>query len=109
MGADNSLRVGSAGERRTNMIALYEIIVNGALELGEIARIEAEIQKLIPSHSAQLRCPSWYAAPPLEPERAFRPREVSKGIIALAPSPRPPVECRRTCGPTSEGAARHWS
>ena len=71
MGADNSLRVGS--ERRTNMAALYEIIGNGAFELGEIARIETEIQELIPSHSAQPRCPSWYAAPPLEPERAFRP------------------------------------
>jgi hypothetical protein len=91
MGADNSLRVGSAGKRRTNMIALYEIIVNGAFELGEIARIEIEIQKLIPSHSAQPRCPIWHAAPSLEPERAFRPREVSKGIIALEPSHRPPV------------------
>jgi len=109
MGADNSFRVGSTGERRTNMAALYEIIVNGAFELGEIARIETEIQKLIPSHSAQPCCPSWYAALPLEPERAFRPWEVSKDIIDLAPSHRPPVECRRTCGPTSEGVARRWS
>jgi hypothetical protein len=96
MGAGDSLRVGSApAERRTNMIALYEIIVNGAFELGEVARIEIEIQKLLPSHSAQPRCPIWHAAPSREPERAFRPREVSKGIIALAPEGSPAVPLPR--------------
>ena len=91
MGAGDSLRVGSApAERRTNMVALYEIIVNGAFELGEVARIEIEIQKLLPSHSAQPRCPIWHAAP-----RAFRPREVSKGIIALAPEGSPAVQLPR--------------
>ena len=82
MGADDSFRVGSAGERR--MIALYEIIVNGAFELGETARIEIEIQKLIPSHSAQSRCPIWQTRESFPPTGSFKGHH-SSGAIASAP------------------------
>ena len=96
MGAGDSLRVGSApAERRTDMVALYEIIVNGAFELGEVARIEIEIQKLLPSHSAQPRCPIWHAAPSREPERAFRPRGIfQRALLLWRQKDRPPCRSR---------------
>ena len=59
MGADIRLRVGEAGEHRTYTSALLRKIVTGAFELGEVARIEMEIQDLYLSASAPPRCPSW--------------------------------------------------
>ena len=64
MAGERSLKTGRAGERRTYTAALYAFLVNGALELGEIARIEHEIQKLFPPASPEPRCPGWPASPP---------------------------------------------
>lgn len=60
MGAYKDRKAGAARERRTYTAALYGIIVNSAFELGEVARMEIEIQKLFPPASPQPRCPSWH-------------------------------------------------
>jgi hypothetical protein len=39
--------------------ALYRAMVESAFEIGEVARIENEIQKLYPPAFPQLRCPDW--------------------------------------------------
>jgi hypothetical protein len=60
MGGDQSLKAGEAGKRRRKKTALYGFIVNGVFELGEVARMEIEIQKLFSPASPQPRCPCWH-------------------------------------------------
>jgi hypothetical protein len=59
----------AARGRRTRTLTFYRRIVNGAFELGEVARIEIEIQKLYASASPEPRCPRWHEiskdSPPL--------------------------------------------
>jgi hypothetical protein len=64
MRADDNLRPEAASGRRARVVAFYRVIVNGAFELGEVARIEIEIQKPFPPASAHPRWPSWYICPP---------------------------------------------
>lgn len=64
MGSDKNLRLGVAERGRISTAALRQIIMRGGIELGEIARIEIEIQRLFPSPSAQPHCPCWHASPP---------------------------------------------
>lgn len=59
MGVGDSSRAGAAKERYIKM-SFYEKIVIGAAELGEVARIEVEIQKLFPPASPECRCPCWH-------------------------------------------------
>jgi hypothetical protein len=63
MRANENSRAGEAGGRRSKGGGLYRIIVNGVIELGEVARIEIEILKLFPPASAQPRCPFWHKDP----------------------------------------------
>lgn len=65
MGPGNDSRAGAAGERRSGRAALYQIIMNGAIERGEIARIEIEIQKLFPPPFPEPRCPCWHTTSPV--------------------------------------------
>ncbi len=61
MGADENLQRGPAGGRRSWRVSLfYKTFVSRVFELGEIARMEIEIQKSIPPASQQPRCPSWH-------------------------------------------------
>ena len=65
-------KAGRAGVLRVNTSAFYRILRDGALELGEVARIEIEIQKYYPHMSPQPHCPNchrpssarWQASPP---------------------------------------------
>jgi len=68
MGTDKSLKAEAAGKRRMTTAAFYRILVNGALELGEVARLEVEIQKFYPHARPQPRCPDWHLSPPAEGE-----------------------------------------
>lgn len=63
MGADKTLKTEAPGERRTRLTALYGIIMTSALELGEIARMEIEIQKICALPPPQPRCPCWHTPP----------------------------------------------
>ena len=69
MGADLSPG-GQAAERHRVRKALlfYRNLVSHALELGEIARIETEIQSRFPHAVSPPRCPRWHDhRPPHEP------------------------------------------
>jgi hypothetical protein len=57
MRADKSLRAEEAGGRRLHASWFYRFM-SGAVELGEIARIEFEIQKSFPPAAPEPRCPS---------------------------------------------------
>jgi len=63
MGADRNFEVEGTGKHRRMTTALYGIIVTAAFELGEIARMEIEIQKSYPHASPQPRCPCWHGLP----------------------------------------------
>jgi hypothetical protein len=60
----DSLRTAESKGRRAKKAALYRVIVEGAFELGEVARFEVEIQKLFFAASEQPRCPCWHSASP---------------------------------------------
>lgn len=66
MGADRTFRAGTAVGRRAEKAAFYRVVANGVFELGEIARIEIEIQKLFPPASPQPRCPNWHHPAPVQ-------------------------------------------
>jgi hypothetical protein len=53
----------AAIKRWINTAALCEIIITRAFELGEVARIEIEIQNSFPHGSPQPRCPCWHKQP----------------------------------------------
>lgn len=71
MGADKRLNVHAAGGHRISLTAIYGILRTGALELGEIARMEVEIQKRcsLPPPQAP-HCPSWHGHPSAPPPPA---------------------------------------
>ena len=73
MGSDDNLRLGVAEWGRIKRAALFRIIMRGGVELGEIARIEIEIQKIFPPPSAPPHCPCWHAWPPASEPPASRP------------------------------------
>jgi hypothetical protein len=71
MGIDKRLKEEAAGGRRITLTALYGILMTGALELGEIARMEVEIQKRNPLPPAPYpHCPRWHAHPTAPPPSA---------------------------------------
>ena len=63
MGTDKRLKEEAAGGRRITLTALYGILMTGALELGEIARMEVEIQKRGPSPGTVPSLPLLACAP----------------------------------------------
>ncbi len=73
MGSGDNLRLGVAEWGRSKRAALFHIILRGGAELGEIARIESEIQKIFPPPSAPPHCPCWHASPPASEPSASRP------------------------------------
>jgi hypothetical protein len=74
MGADTHLKGEAAPGRRITLAALYGIIMTGALELGEIARMEAELQKRGPVPPAPYpHCPCWHAHSTTPPPSAQPP------------------------------------
>jgi hypothetical protein len=74
MGTDKRLKEEAAGGRRITLTALYGILMTGALELGEIARMEVEIQKRGPLPPAPYpHCPCWHEHPTAPPTSAQPP------------------------------------
>lgn len=67
-----SAKPGGVPARRVKTSAFYKILRDGALELGEVARIEIEIQNFYPPISTHPHCPNchrppsagWLASPP---------------------------------------------
>lgn len=53
--------------RRATTVAFYRRIIDGAFELGEIARIEIKIQKICSPATPEPHCPCWYEATPSWP------------------------------------------
>ncbi|HUI20540.1 MAG TPA: hypothetical protein VLZ74_05795 [Methylocella sp.] len=64
MGGELKPKKKQAGARRTRTAAFYEIILAKAVEIGEVARIETEIQKAFPPATPQPRCPDWHILSP---------------------------------------------
>lgn len=54
----------TAARPRRHAALLYRSFVHRAFELGEIARIAIEIQKLYPPAAPEPRCPSWHVLRP---------------------------------------------
>lgn len=64
MRAGGHQREQTAARPKRHAAVLYRSFINRAFELGEIARIEIEIQKLYPPAAPEPRCPSWYELRP---------------------------------------------
>jgi hypothetical protein len=61
MGADDNPAVEAAERHRVRRTLLfYRNLISHAKELGEIARIEIEIQNRFPHAASPPRCPRWH-------------------------------------------------
>ncbi len=61
MAGDEKPRAEAAeGRRRRRAVLFYQTLVNHAIELGQIARIENEIQHHFSHSVSPPRCPCWH-------------------------------------------------